>query len=155
MHRPKLVKPFGAIYSRPLGSAKRWCMPTYQATSPQRCERRRAMFGRCLADDVLLPGSLFFLCLKEKEELQGMLPVDSRQLENVKVELLKLTKKETADCQLWHNVARIEERKKEKNKERADWQTLHNVAKREEPKKQKNKEIADCQSWYNMQENAV
>ncbi|GBM15740.1 hypothetical protein AVEN_262908-1 [Araneus ventricosus] len=60
MHRPKLVKPFGAIYSRPLANAKRWCMPTYQATSrkmsPQRCERRRAMFGRCLADDVLLPG---------------------------------------------------------------------------------------------------
>ncbi|GBM56816.1 hypothetical protein AVEN_227329-1 [Araneus ventricosus] len=60
MHRPKLVKPFGAIYSRPLANAKRWCMPTYQATSrkmsPQRSEHRRAMFGRCLADDVLLPG---------------------------------------------------------------------------------------------------
>ncbi|GBO37225.1 hypothetical protein AVEN_73158-1 [Araneus ventricosus] len=60
MHRPKLVKPFGAISSRPLANAKRWCMPNYQATSrkmsPQQCERRRAMFGRCLADDVLLPG---------------------------------------------------------------------------------------------------
>ncbi|GBL87965.1 hypothetical protein AVEN_89613-1 [Araneus ventricosus] len=39
--------------------------------------------------------SRFFRCLKEKEELQGMLPVDSRQLEDVKGELLKLTKKET------------------------------------------------------------
>ncbi|GBM69196.1 hypothetical protein AVEN_157264-1 [Araneus ventricosus] len=78
--------------------------------------------------------------LKEKEELQGMLPVDGRQLENVKGELLKLKKKEAADCQLWHNVARIEERKKQKNKEIADYQTWHNVASREEPKKQKNKE---------------
>ncbi|GBN15452.1 hypothetical protein AVEN_146327-1, partial [Araneus ventricosus] len=39
-----------------------------------------------------------------------MLPVDGRQLENVKGELLKLKKKEAADCQLWHNVARTEER---------------------------------------------
>ncbi|GBN34658.1 hypothetical protein AVEN_220593-1 [Araneus ventricosus] len=35
------------------------------------------------------------VCLKEKDELHGILPVDSRQLENVKRELLKLTKKET------------------------------------------------------------
>ncbi|GBM02935.1 hypothetical protein AVEN_272916-1 [Araneus ventricosus] len=47
-----------------------------------------------------------------------MLPVDGRQLENVKGELLKLKKKEAADCQLWHNVARTEERKKQKNKEK-------------------------------------
>ncbi|GBN11123.1 hypothetical protein AVEN_169876-1 [Araneus ventricosus] len=39
--------------------------------------------------------SRFFRCPKEEEELHGMLPVDSRQLENVKGELLKLTKKET------------------------------------------------------------
>ncbi|GBN05069.1 hypothetical protein AVEN_117939-1 [Araneus ventricosus] len=39
--------------------------------------------------------SRFFRCLKEKEELHGMLPIDSSQLENVKGELLKLTKKET------------------------------------------------------------
>ncbi|GBN07061.1 hypothetical protein AVEN_39058-1 [Araneus ventricosus] len=38
-----------------------------------------------------------------------MLPVDSRQLGNVEGALLKLTKRETADCQLWHNVARTEE----------------------------------------------
>ncbi|GBO44656.1 hypothetical protein AVEN_62580-1 [Araneus ventricosus] len=41
-----------------------------------------------------------------------MLPVDGRQLENVKGELLKLKKKEAADCQLWNNVARREERKR-------------------------------------------
>ncbi|GBN75241.1 hypothetical protein AVEN_30953-1 [Araneus ventricosus] len=38
-----------------------------------------------------------------------MLPVDGRQLENVKGELLKLKKKEAADCQLWQKVARTEE----------------------------------------------
>ncbi|GBM09825.1 hypothetical protein AVEN_234657-1 [Araneus ventricosus] len=38
-----------------------------------------------------------------------MLPVDSRQLGNVKGELLKLTKKKNADCQVWHNVAKTEE----------------------------------------------
>ncbi|GBL58206.1 hypothetical protein AVEN_37316-1, partial [Araneus ventricosus] len=48
--------------------------------------------------------------------------------------------------QLWHNVARTEERKKQ-NKIIADCQTWHNVAMREEPKKQKDKEIADCQPW--------
>ncbi|GBM12556.1 hypothetical protein AVEN_188718-1 [Araneus ventricosus] len=79
---------------------------------------------------------------ERKEELQGMLPVDGRQLENVKGELLKLKKKEAADCQLWHIVARTEEWK---NKEIADCQTWHNVGRREEPKKQKNKEIADRQ----------
>ncbi|GBM45492.1 hypothetical protein AVEN_210224-1 [Araneus ventricosus] len=45
-----------------------------------------------------------------------MLPVDEWQLENMKKELLKLTKKETADCQLWHNVDRTEEPKKQKKK---------------------------------------
>ncbi|GBN45149.1 hypothetical protein AVEN_62806-1 [Araneus ventricosus] len=69
-----------------------------------------------------------------------MLPVDGGQLENVKGELLKLKKKEAANCQLWHNVARTAERKKQKNKEIADCQTWHNVGRREEPKKQKNKE---------------
>ncbi|GBL61101.1 hypothetical protein AVEN_154099-1 [Araneus ventricosus] len=47
--------------------------------------------------------------------------------------------------QLWHNVARREERKIQKNKEIADCQTWHNVGRREEPKKQKNKEIDDWQ----------
>ncbi|GBM62696.1 hypothetical protein AVEN_46514-1 [Araneus ventricosus] len=41
--------------------------------------------------------------------------------------------------QLWHNVARTEERKKQ-NKIIADCQQWHNVTMREEPKKQKNKE---------------
>ncbi|GBN52445.1 hypothetical protein AVEN_45408-1 [Araneus ventricosus] len=44
-----------------------------------------------------------------------------------------------------HNVARTEERKKQKNKEAADCQTWHNVGRTEEPNKQKNKEIADWQ----------
>ncbi|GBN84935.1 hypothetical protein AVEN_265771-1 [Araneus ventricosus] len=79
-----------------------------------------------------------------------MLPVDRRQLENVKGELLKLTKKEAAYCQLWHNMARTEELKKQ-NKEIADCQKRHNVGRREESKKQTNKEIADCQPCYNMQ----
>ncbi|GBN32681.1 hypothetical protein AVEN_58430-1 [Araneus ventricosus] len=74
-----------------------------------------------------------------------MLPVDGTQLENVKGKLLKLKKKEAADYQLWHNVAKTEERKKQKNKEIADCQTWHNVGRREEPRKQKNKEIADWQ----------
>ncbi|GBN89363.1 hypothetical protein AVEN_149635-1 [Araneus ventricosus] len=60
MHRPKLVKPFGEIYSLALANVKRWCMPTYQAVSrkmsPQRCKRRLAMFGHCLTNDVLLSG---------------------------------------------------------------------------------------------------
>ncbi|GBM42414.1 hypothetical protein AVEN_138764-1 [Araneus ventricosus] len=44
-----------------------------------------------------------------------MLPFDSRQLENAKGELLKLSKKETADCELWHNVARTEEIEEQNN----------------------------------------
>ncbi|GBM42123.1 hypothetical protein AVEN_99048-1, partial [Araneus ventricosus] len=44
-----------------------------------------------------------------------MLPVDIRQLLNVKGELLKLTKKETAVSQLWHKVARTEETKEQNN----------------------------------------
>ncbi|GBM92915.1 hypothetical protein AVEN_149800-1 [Araneus ventricosus] len=45
-----------------------------------------------------------------------MLPVDSRQLENVKGELLKLMKKETADFQLFHKVARTEETEEQNNR---------------------------------------
>ncbi|GBM47665.1 hypothetical protein AVEN_120103-1 [Araneus ventricosus] len=101
-------------------------------------------------DSYLTPLVTFInRCLKE---MQGDA---AKQLENVKIELLKLTKKEAADCQLWHNMARTGERKKQKNKEIDDCQTWHNAARREKPKKQKNKEIADCQQWYNMQENAV
>ncbi|GBM05947.1 hypothetical protein AVEN_226649-1 [Araneus ventricosus] len=55
------------------------------------------------------------------------------------------TEEEAADCQLWHNMARTEERKKQKNQVIADCQTWHNVGRREEPKKQKNKEIDDWQ----------
>ncbi|GBO22363.1 hypothetical protein AVEN_242759-1 [Araneus ventricosus] len=67
---------------------------------------------------------------KKKVDLHGMLHVDSRQLVNVKGELLKLTKKKP-----WHNVVSTEERKKQKNKIIADFQTWHSVARREEPKK--------------------
>ncbi|GBO05373.1 hypothetical protein AVEN_95309-1 [Araneus ventricosus] len=75
----------------------------------------------------------------EKKELQGMLPVDGRQLENVKGDLLKLKKKEAADCNYgttWPG---------QKNNEIADCQAWHNVGRREEPRKQKNKEIDDWQ----------
>ncbi|GBM67721.1 hypothetical protein AVEN_244305-1 [Araneus ventricosus] len=44
-----------------------------------------------------------------------MLPVDSRQLRNVKKELLQLTKKETADFQLWQKVSRTEETEEQNN----------------------------------------
>ncbi|GBN12608.1 hypothetical protein AVEN_12498-1 [Araneus ventricosus] len=49
-----------------------------------------------------------------------MLPVDGGQLENVKGELLKLKKKKAADYQLWHNVARTEERKNRRNSRLSD-----------------------------------
>ncbi|GBN37885.1 hypothetical protein AVEN_66891-1 [Araneus ventricosus] len=49
MHRPKLGKPFGAIYSRPLANAKRWCMPTYRRRR-ERCRPNDVNIGgRCLA----------------------------------------------------------------------------------------------------------
>ncbi|GBO00387.1 hypothetical protein AVEN_269468-1 [Araneus ventricosus] len=44
-----------------------------------------------------------------------MLPVDSRQLRNVKEELLQLTKKETADFELWQKVGRTEETEEQNN----------------------------------------
>ncbi|GBM66947.1 hypothetical protein AVEN_145635-1, partial [Araneus ventricosus] len=57
---------------------------------------------RLLARGTFSGAQEFFYCMgfpgNEKEELQGMLPVDGRQLENVKGELLKLKKKEAADC---------------------------------------------------------
>ncbi|GBN82054.1 hypothetical protein AVEN_31607-1, partial [Araneus ventricosus] len=68
-----------------------------------------------------------------------MLPVDGRQLEHAKGELLKLKKKEAADWQLWHNVSRTAERKKQKNKEIADCQTWHNVGRRESRRNRRTK----------------
>ncbi|GBN17694.1 hypothetical protein AVEN_150115-1 [Araneus ventricosus] len=62
----------------------------------------------------------------------------------------RVVETEAADFQLWHNVGRTEEWKKQKNKEIADCQTWHNVGRREEPKKQKNKEIDDCQTRHNV-----
>ncbi|GBL73871.1 hypothetical protein AVEN_230818-1 [Araneus ventricosus] len=101
-----------------------------------------------------------------------MLPVDSRQLENVTGELLKLNKKETmAQRSLDRRAEETEQnnsrlsvmakcgqkRRAEETEEKeiADSQTWPNVAMREEPKKQKDEEIADCQPWYNMQGNSV
>ncbi|GBN66884.1 hypothetical protein AVEN_254200-1 [Araneus ventricosus] len=102
-----------------------------------------------------------------------MLPIDSRQLENVKGELLKLTKKEKKtqrgqdrkaeeteekiNSRLSDMAQRGQKRRSEETEEKeiADSQTWPNVAMREEPKKQKDKEIADCQPWYNMQGNSV
>ncbi|GBM49723.1 hypothetical protein AVEN_148860-1, partial [Araneus ventricosus] len=52
---------------------------------------------------------------KENEDFHGMLPVDSRQLENVKGELLKLSKKETMPES---SLDRIAEEKEEQNNSR-------------------------------------
>ncbi|GBO41518.1 hypothetical protein AVEN_62354-1 [Araneus ventricosus] len=101
-----------------------------------------------------------------------MLPVDSRQLENVNGELLKLRKKETIaqrsldiraeeteqnNSRLSVMTQRFKKRraKETEEKEITDSQIWPKVAMREEPKKQKDKEIADCQPWYNMQGNSV
>ncbi|GBN84886.1 hypothetical protein AVEN_71704-1 [Araneus ventricosus] len=93
-----------------------------------------------------------------------MMPVDSRQLENVKGELLKLTKKETAYFQLWQKVARTEEqinslltvmaqrgqkRRAEETEEQGNRRLSH-MAQRGWREKQKNKEIADCQTWHDV-----
>ncbi|GBM69393.1 hypothetical protein AVEN_134426-1 [Araneus ventricosus] len=69
-----------------------------------------------------------------------MLPADSRQLGKVKGELLKLTKKETADCQLWHNVARTEEQ----NNSRLTVMAQRGQKRRaEETKEQRNSRLSD------------
>ncbi|GBM86051.1 hypothetical protein AVEN_247464-1, partial [Araneus ventricosus] len=63
-----------------------------------------------------------------KEELQGMLPVDGRQLENVKGELLKLKKKEAADCPTMEQ--RGQDRRAEETEEQRNSRTVrpwHNV----------------------------
>ncbi|GBO27549.1 hypothetical protein AVEN_175181-1 [Araneus ventricosus] len=72
-----------------------------------------------------------------------MLPVDSRQLGNVKGELLKLMKKETADCQLWHYVARTEETE-EQNNSRLTVMAQHGQKRRaEETEEQRNRRLSD------------
>ncbi|GBN53363.1 hypothetical protein AVEN_112702-1 [Araneus ventricosus] len=74
-----------------------------------------------------------------------MLPVDGRQLENVKGELLKLQKKEAADCQLWLNVARTEERKKteEQRNSRLSDMAQHGQERRaEETEEQRDRRLA-------------
>ncbi|GBN10281.1 hypothetical protein AVEN_98099-1 [Araneus ventricosus] len=68
-----------------------------------------------------------------------MLPVDGRQLENVKGELLKLKKKEAADCQLWHNVARTEE---QRNSRLSDMAQRGQERRAEETEEQRNRRSA-------------
>ncbi|GBM34204.1 hypothetical protein AVEN_65573-1 [Araneus ventricosus] len=63
---------------------------------------------------------------EQKEELQGMLPVDGRQLENVKGELLKLKKKEAADCPTMAQRGqdrRAEETEEQRNSRLVDYGT--------------------------------
>ncbi|GBM38283.1 hypothetical protein AVEN_17727-1 [Araneus ventricosus] len=87
--------------------------------------------------------SQFFRCLKEKEKLQGILRVDSGQLGNVKGELLKLTKKETADCQLWHNVFRTEETEEQNNSRLTVMAQRVQERKAEETEEQRNTRLSD------------
>ncbi|GBN92907.1 hypothetical protein AVEN_197874-1 [Araneus ventricosus] len=65
-----------------------------------------------------------------------MLPEDGRQLENVKGELLKLKKKEVADCQLWHNVARTEETEEQRNSRLTDMAQHRQQRRAEETERQ-------------------
>ncbi|GBO11165.1 hypothetical protein AVEN_265710-1 [Araneus ventricosus] len=115
----------------------------------QRSQERRAKEIRrtkewSIADIVTIFALQFSLPdAQKKRGITGDAASDGRQLLNVKGELLKLKKKEAADCQPWHNVAWTEERKKQKNQAIADCQTWHNVGSREE--RQKNKEIDDWQ----------
>ncbi|GBM08898.1 hypothetical protein AVEN_57444-1 [Araneus ventricosus] len=72
-----------------------------------------------------------------------MLPVDSRQLESVKGELQKLTEKETVDCQLWHNVARIEETEEQNNSRLTVMAQRGQKRRAEETEKQRNSRLSD------------
>ncbi|GBM71229.1 hypothetical protein AVEN_13720-1 [Araneus ventricosus] len=109
-----------------------------------------------------------------------MLPVDGRQLENVKGELLKLKKKEATDCPTMAHRGQdrtAEETEEQRNSRLSDMAQRGQERRAEETEEQRNsrlavmgqrsqerraegtdeqsKEIADCQPWYNMQENAV
>ncbi|GBM40463.1 hypothetical protein AVEN_32156-1 [Araneus ventricosus] len=73
-----------------------------------------------------------------------MLPVDGRQLENVKGELLKLKKKEAADCPTMAQRGqdrRAEETEEQRNRRPSTW---HNVSRREdeETEEQRNRRLA-------------
>ncbi|GBN28934.1 hypothetical protein AVEN_187205-1, partial [Araneus ventricosus] len=80
-----------------------------------------------------------------KEELQGDAASRREAIRKRERRVVETEEERSRRLQLWHNVARTEEWKEQKNKEIADCQTWHNVGKREKPKNQKNKEIADWQ----------
>ncbi|GBM42687.1 hypothetical protein AVEN_219140-1 [Araneus ventricosus] len=69
----------------------------------------------------------------------------SRQqaIRNVKGELLKLTKKETADCQLWNNVARTEETEKQNNSRLTVMAQCGQKRRGEETEEQRNSQLSD------------
>ncbi|GBM96166.1 hypothetical protein AVEN_23259-1 [Araneus ventricosus] len=72
-----------------------------------------------------------------------MLPVDGRQLENVKRELLKLKKKEASDCQLWHNLDRTEETEEHRNSRFSDMAQRGQERRAEETEEQRNSRLSD------------
>ncbi|GBO29727.1 hypothetical protein AVEN_133873-1 [Araneus ventricosus] len=72
-----------------------------------------------------------------------MLPLDSRQLGNVKGELLKLAKKETDDYQLWHNVARTEETEEQNNSRLTVMAQRGQRIRAEETEEQRNSRLSD------------
>ncbi|GBM58216.1 hypothetical protein AVEN_199703-2 [Araneus ventricosus] len=66
--------------------------------------------------------------------------LDSRQLENVKGELLYLTKKETADCELCHNVARTEKTEEQNNNR---FTVMAHCGQKRRADKQRNSRLSD------------
>ncbi|GBM58218.1 hypothetical protein AVEN_199703-1 [Araneus ventricosus] len=65
---------------------------------------------------------------------------DNRQLENVKGELLYLTKKETADCELCHNVARTEKTEEQNNNR---FTVMAHCGQKRRADKQRNSRLSD------------
>ncbi|GBO37826.1 hypothetical protein AVEN_47315-1 [Araneus ventricosus] len=72
-----------------------------------------------------------------------MLPIDSRQLLNVKEELLQLTKKATADFQLWQKVARTEETEEQNNSLLTVMTQRGQKRRAEETEEQRNRGLSD------------
>ncbi|GBM07134.1 hypothetical protein AVEN_177094-1 [Araneus ventricosus] len=87
--------------------------------------------------------SRFFRCLKDKEELLGILPVDSRKLENVKGELLKLTKKGTMAQRS------LDRRAEETEQNNIRLSVMAQRGQKRRVEETEEKEIADCQTWPN------
>ncbi|GBN78231.1 hypothetical protein AVEN_176165-1 [Araneus ventricosus] len=76
---------------------------------------------------------------KRKREITGDAASRREAIRKRERRVVETEEERSRRLQLYHNVARTEERKKQKNKEIADCRTWHNVGRREEPKKQKNK----------------